>query len=163
MSKTKHVSETPAIVFLKKHGVSYTEHNYEYVEHGGTRESSAQLHTDEHAVIKTLIFEDEHGKPHVILMHGDCKVSAKNLARQIGVKKMQACDPAVAPKHSGYQIGGTSPFGTRKKMPIWVEKSILDLPEIFINGGRRGYLLSMDPSVLTKTLQAQVVEVAIPK
>lgn len=160
MAASKHVSETPATQFLKKNRISYTEHVYDYVEHGGTDEAAKQLGVDPHQVVKTLILEDEHGKPHIVLMHGDREVSMKNLARQAGAKKMQPCQPAVAPKHSGYQIGGTSPFGTRKRMPVWVEESILAMPQIYINGGRRGYLLQLDPAVLTALLQARAVQVA---
>lgn len=160
MAASKHVSETPATQMLKKHKVAYTEHIYDYIEHGGTAEAARQLGIDSHAVVKTLILEDEHAKPHVMLMHGDCEVSMKNLARQASVKKMQPCQAAVAPRHSGYQIGGTSPFGTRKRMPVWVEQSVLDLPQIYINGGRRGYLLGVDPQVLVTLLQANSVNVA---
>ncbi len=160
MAASKHVSETPATQMLKKHKVMYTEHIYDYIDHGGSAEAARQLGVDPHAVIKTLILEDEQAKPQVVLMHGDREVSLKNLARQIGVKKMQPCQPAVAPKHSGYQIGGTSPFGTRKRMPVWVEQSVLALPQIFINGGRRGYLLGIAPQVLVDLLQARPVNVA---
>lgn len=160
MAKAKHVSETPATQFLKKNKIAYREHIYDYVDHGGTTESARQLNVDEHAVIKTLVMEDEHAKPHIVLMHGDREVSLKNLARQIGTKKMQPCQAELAPKHSGYQIGGTSPFGTRKKMPVWVEASILELPAIYINGGRRGYLVEIDPQVLLAVLGAKTVSVA---
>ncbi len=160
MATSKHVSETPATQMLKKHKIAYTEHPYDYVDHGGTNEAARQLGVDPHTVIKTLILEDENAKPQVVLMHGDCEVSMKNLARQIGVKKMQPCQPAIAPKHSGYQIGGTSPFGTRKQMPVWVEESIMALPQIFINGGRRGYLLGIAPQVLVDLLKAKPVNVA---
>lgn len=162
MSKQKHISETPATQFLKKHKVVYEEHTYEYVDHGGTGETAKQLGVDEHSVVKTLIFEDDQGKPHIVLMHGDCEVSSKNLARQINTKKIQAAAVQNAPKHSGYQVGGTSPFGTRKKMPVWVEKTILDLDKIYINGGRRGYILSMSPQVIVELLEAKSVEVANP-
>ncbi|NOL49523.1 aminoacyl-tRNA deacylase [Pelistega europaea] len=160
MSKAKHVSETPATQFLKKNKVIYEEHTYDYVEHGGTAETSKQLGVGEHQIVKTLIFEDDSGKPHVVLMHGDCEVSAKNLARQVGVKKMQIVAATEAPKHSGYQIGGTSPFGTRKHMPVWIEKTILDYDKIYINGGRRGYILSLNPQVIVDLLGAKAVEVA---
>lgn len=160
MSKAKHVSETPATQFLKKNKVTYEEHTYDYVDHGGTTETSKQLGVEEHQIIKTLIFEDDTGKPHVVLMHGDCEVSAKNLARQVGVKKMQIAPATEAPKHSGYQIGGTSPFGTRKRMPVWIEKSILDYDKIYINGGRRGYILSLNPHVIVDLLGAKPVSVA---
>ncbi|ETD73040.1 membrane protein [Pelistega indica] len=160
MSKNKHVSETPATQFLKQHKVAYAEHQYEYVEHGGTSETAKQLGVEEHRIVKTLIFEDDAGKPHVVLMHGDCEVSTKNLARQLNVKKIQVANPTNAPKHSGYQIGGTSPFGTRKKMPVWVEKGILAMDKIYINGGKRGYILSLNPKCLVDLLGAKPVEVA---
>lgn len=156
---SKHISETPATKILKQHKVAYTEHVYTYVEHGGTRATASELGLDEHHVIKTLVLEDERHKPHIVLMHGDCEVSLKNLARQVETKKMQPVIPAVAPKYSGYQIGGTSPFGTRKVMPVWVEASILDLPKIYINGGRRGYILGINPRVLLDLLQAKLVVV----
>jgi len=161
MSKSKHVSETPATQFLRKHGVAFTEHPYEYVEHGGTAESARQLGVDEHGVIKTLIMEDEDAKPLVILMHGDREVSTKNLARQIGVKKVAPCKPEVAQRHSGYLVGGTSPFGTRKSMPVYVEATVLELPRILINGGRRGYLVGIDPRELVRLLDAVPVSAAL--
>ena len=152
---------TPATAFLAKHGVQYTEHEFEYKEHGGTSHSSTSLNVPEHHVVKTLIMENEKGDPLVVLMHGDRKVSTKELARQAGVKRIAPCKPETATRHSGYLIGGTSPFGTRKTMPIFLEKSVLDLPRIYINGGRRGYLLGMDPSELTRVLSPQLVEVGI--
>jgi Cys-tRNA(Pro) deacylase len=152
---------TPATAFLAKHGVEYTEHEFEYKEHGGTSHSSASLGVPEHHVVKTLIMEDEKGDPLVVLMHGDRKVSTKELARQAGVKRIAPCKPETATRHSGYLIGGTSPFGTRKSMPVFLEKSVLDLPRIYINGGRRGYLLGMDPAELTRVLPAKLVEVGI--
>ncbi|OVZ56368.1 aminoacyl-tRNA deacylase [Pigmentiphaga sp. NML080357] len=161
MSKSKHVSETPATQFLRKHGVAFTEHAYEYVEHGGTAESARQLGEDEHAVVKTLIMEDEEARPLVILMHGDREVSTKNLARQIGAKKVAPCKPEVAQRHSGYLVGGTSPFGTRKAMPVYVEASVLELPRIFINGGKRGYLVGIDPRELVRLLRAVPVSAAL--
>lgn len=160
MSKTKHVSETPATQFLRRHDVSFGEHPYEYVEHGGTTESARQLGVDEHHVVKTLVMEDEHGKPLIVLMHGDRTVSTKNLARQIGAKRVEPCKPEVANRHSGYLVGGTSPFGTKKPMPIYVESSILELASIYLNGGRRGYLVSLAPSVLTSLLDARPVQCA---
>ncbi|AOJ69761.1 MULTISPECIES: Cys-tRNA(Pro) deacylase [Burkholderia] len=160
MSKSKHVSETPATQFLRRHGVAFDEHVYEYVEHGGTSESARQLGVDEHAVVKTLVMEDEHAKPLVILMHGDRTVSTKNLARQIGAKRVEPCKPEVANRHSGYLVGGTSPFGTKKAMPVYVESSILELPSIYLNGGRRGYLVSVAPVVLTTLLNARPVQCA---
>lgn len=160
MSKSKHVSETPATQFLRRHGVAFGEHVYEYVEHGGTSESARQLGVDEHAVVKTLVMEDEHAKPLIILMHGDRTVSTKNLARQIGAKRVESCKPEVANRHSGYLVGGTSPFGTKKAMPVYVESTILDLPSIYLNGGRRGYLVSLAPAVLATLLQARPVQCA---
>jgi len=160
MSKSKHVSETPATQLLRRHGVAFGEHPYDYVEHGGTEESARQLGVDEHRVIKTLVMEDEHAKPLIVLMHGDRKVSTKNLARQIGAKRVEPCKPEVANRHSGYLVGGTSPFGTRKTMPVYVEASILDLDEIYLNGGRRGFLVSLSPSVLQPLLGAKPVNCA---
>ncbi|MFV8605840.1 Cys-tRNA(Pro) deacylase [Ralstonia pseudosolanacearum] len=162
MSKPRHVSETPATQFLKAHGITYTEHAYDYVDHGGTTESSRQLGVDEHHVIKTLVMEDEQAKPLIVLMHGDCSVSTKNLARQAGRKSVQPCKPEVAQRHSGYQVGGTSPFGVRKAMPVYVEASVLALERIYINGGRRGFLVSLAPAVLTTLLHAQPVQCANP-
>ena len=155
------VSETPATAFLKKNGVTFTEHPYEYEEHGGTRVSSEKLGVSEHAVVKTLVMEDEAKKPLVVLMHGDRAVSTKNLARQTGRKRIEPCKPDVAERHSGYQVGGTSPFGLRKPMPIFVEKTILDLDRIYINGGRRGFLVGIDPKELVRVVSAQPVEVAL--
>lgn len=161
MAKEKHVSETPATQLLRKLGVAYTEHPYEYVDHGGARESARQLGIDPHQVAKTLIMEDERARPLIILMHGDREVSTKNLARQIGAKKVEPCRPEVAQRHSGYMVGGTSPFGTRKKMPVWVEAGLLEFPAIYLNGGRRGYLIRIDPGVLAQVLQATPVNVAL--
>ncbi|HGL4257622.1 Cys-tRNA(Pro) deacylase [Burkholderia dolosa] len=160
MSKTRHVSETPATQLLRRHGVAFGEHPYDYVEHGGTAESARQLGVDEHSVVKTLVMEDEHAKPLIVLMHGDRTVSTKNLARQIGAKRVEPCKPEVANRHSGYLVGGTSPFGTRKTMPVYVEATILALPTIYLNGGRRGYLVSIEPSVLTTLLGAKPVQCA---
>lgn len=156
----KHVSETPATAFLKKHGVAFTEHPYDYEHQGGTRVSSEKLGVDEHLVIKTLVMEDEDKKPLVVLMHGDREVSTKNLARALGKKRVEPCKPDVAERHSGYQVGGTSPFGLRKAMPVAVERSILALDRIYINGGRRGFLVALDPNVLTTTLGAKAVDAA---
>jgi Cys-tRNA(Pro) deacylase len=161
MARKEHVSETPATAFLKKHGVAYTEHVYEYVEHGGTRVSAQALGVDEHHVVKTLVMEDEAKRPLIVLMHGDCAVSTKNLARQAGVKRIEPCQPEVAQRHSGYQIGGTSPFGTRKAMPVYVERTILALPRIYINGGRRGFLVGIAPAELQRTLAPTLVDVAL--
>src|SRR6478752_5810644 len=157
------MANTPATAFLAKHGVTYTEHEFEYVEHGGTSHSSASMGVPEHAVIKTLVMENETGEPLVVLMHGDRKVSTKELARQAGVKRIVPCKPEVATRHSGYLIGGTSPFGIRKRMPIFLEKTVLDLPRIYINGGRRGYLLGMAPGELVRVLSPVVVEVGLPE
>jgi Cys-tRNA(Pro) deacylase len=137
-------------MFLKAHKVAYTEHEFEYVEHGGTRHSSESMGVPEHAVVKTLVMQDEEAKPLIVLMHGDKKVSTKNLARQAGRKRIEPCKPEVAQRHSGYQVGGTSPFGTKKKMPVYLEQSILALPKIYINGGRRGFLVGIDPRELEK-------------
>jgi Cys-tRNA(Pro) deacylase len=160
MSKSRHISETPATQFLRRHGVTFGEHPYEYVERGGTAESARQLGVDEHRVVKTLVMEDEHAKPLIVLMHGDCTVSTKNLARQIGAKRVEPCKPEVANRHSGYLVGGTSPFGTRKAMPVYVEASILELDTIYLNGGRRGYLVSLPSGVLTALLSAKPVQCA---
>lgn len=157
MSKSRHVSETPATAFLRAHGVAFSEHTYEYVEHGGTGESARQLGVDEHHVVKTLIMEDEAGRPLVVLMHGDRKVSTKNLARQIGVKAVAPCKPETAQRHTGYLVGGTSPFGTRKRLPVYVEDTVLELDRILINGGRRGYLVGLDPRQLGPLLGATPV------
>lgn len=158
--KSQHVSETPATQFLRQHKVEFTEHVYDYVEHGGTAESSRQLGVDEHAVVKTLVMQDEKAQPLIVLMHGDRQVSLKELARQIPCKKVEPCKPEVAQRHSGYQVGGTSPFGIRKLMPIYVEASILQLPRICINGGRRGYLVGIAPAVLSDLLAAKSVHCA---
>ena len=159
--KPTHVSETPATQFLRRHGVAFTEHVYAYVEHGGTGESSRALGVPENEVIKTLVMQDERGQPLVVLMHGDKQVSTKNLARQIGVKSVEPCAPEVAQRHSGYQVGGTSPFGLKKPMPVLVEASVLALPRICINGGRRGYLVGIAPQVLTELLGAKAVSCAL--
>jgi Cys-tRNA(Pro) deacylase len=152
---------TPATAFLAGKGVSYSEHTFDYVEHGGTGHSSVSLGVPEHEVVKTLVMENEKGDPLVVLMHGDRKVSTKELARQAGMKRIAPCKPEVATRHSGYLIGGTSPFGTRKAMPIYLERSVLDLPRIYINGGRRGYLLGMAPAELTRVLSPILVDVAL--
>lgn len=153
--------ETQATKFLRQHKVLYSNHLYAYEEHGGTKVSSRELNVDEHCVVKTLIMEDESARPLVVLMHGDCKVSTKDLARQIGCKKIDACKPDVANRHTGFLVGGTSPFGTKKKMPVYVEKTIFDLPLIYINGGRRGYLIGIPPHELIQLLELHVVEVAL--
>ena len=159
--KDRHVSETPATQWLRTHGVAYTEHPYDYVEHGGTAESARQLGVDEHAVVKTLVMQDERAQPLVVLMHGDCQVSTKNLARAIGAKSVEPCKPEVAHRHSGYLVGGTSPFGLRKAMPVYVEETVLALPRIHINGGRRGFLVGIDPAVLAGPLGARPVRCAL--
>jgi Cys-tRNA(Pro) deacylase len=163
VAKAAHVSETPATAFLKKSAVAYSEHPYDYEDKGGTRVSSEKLGVDEHAVVKTLVMEDEDRKPLIVLMHGDRDVSTKNLARQIGKKRVEPCKPDVAERHSGYQVGGTSPFGVRKPMPVYVEKTILDLEKIFINGGRRGFLVGIDPKELVRVVAAKPVGVALEK
>jgi Cys-tRNA(Pro) deacylase len=163
MGKDAHVSETPATAFLKKRRVDFTGHPYPYEERGGTRVSSESLGVPEHAVIKTLVMEDEDKRPLVVLEHGDREVSTKNLARQIGKKRVEPCSPDVAQRHSGYQVGGTSPFGLKKAMPIYVERTILALPRIYINGGRRGFLVSLDPKELARILSVTEVDVAIEK
>jgi Cys-tRNA(Pro) deacylase len=155
------VADTPATVFLKARRVAYTEHEYAYVEHGGTAESARALGVEEHHVVKTLVMQDEAGKPLLVLMHGDRTVSTKNLARQAGVKRIEPCRPEVAQRHSGYQVGGTSPFGTRKKLPVYLERSVLALPKIYINGGRRGFLVGIAPGEIVRTLQPALVEVAL--
>lgn len=161
MGKKDHVSETPATQMLKKQGIVFTEHPYNYEEHGGTTVSARELGVDEHQVVKTLIMQDEAAKPLIVLMHGDCKVSTKNLARQIGCKSVEPCKPEVANRHSGYLVGGTSPFGTRKAMPVYLERSILELEKIYINGGRRGYLLGIDPRQIEKVLPVTAVDCAL--
>jgi len=158
----KHVSETPATQWLRRRKISFGEHVYAYVEHGGTAESALQLGVDEHCVIKTLVMQDEAARPLIVLMHGDCTVSTKNLARAIGCKSVEPCSPEVAQRHSGYQVGGTSPFGTRKVMPVYVEASVLACERIYINGGRRGYLVSIVPEVLATQLEARAVNCALP-
>ena len=159
--KKKHESATPATEWLKAHNVPFEEFSYDYAEHGGTARASSELGVDEHIVVKTLIMQDEHAKPLVILMHGDCEVSVKNLARQTGRKSVAPCRPDQAQRNSGYMVGGTSPFGTRKAMPVYVQKTVAELPEIFINGGRRGFLVKIAGSVLTDTLKATPVDVAL--
>lgn len=160
MARTPHVSETPATQWLRRQGVSFSEHVYDYVEHGGTAESARQLGLDEHRIVKTLVMQDQDGRPLLVLMHGDRQVSLKALAREIGAKKVEPCRPEVAERHSGYKVGGTSPFATRKTMPVYVEAGILELPRICINGGRRGYLVGLEPTVLTERLGAHPVRCA---
>jgi Cys-tRNA(Pro) deacylase len=161
MGKTKHVSETPATQLLRDRGIAFSEHTYEYVEHGGTAVSADALGVDEHAVIKTLVMQDDEGAPLLVLMHGDCTVSTKNLARQTNRKRIEPCRPDAAQRHTGYLVGGTSPFGTRKSLPVFVERTVLELPRILINGGRRGYLVGLVPAVLTSLLKAVPVDCAL--
>ncbi|MGK5033819.1 Cys-tRNA(Pro) deacylase [Janthinobacterium sp. LB3P118] len=161
MAKKEHISETQATQMLRKHQVSFEEHPYPYEEHGGTSVSARELGVPEHAVIKTLVMQDEAARPMIVLMHGDCKVSTKNLARGIGCKSVEPCKPEVAQRHSGYMIGGTSPFGTKKAMPVYVEQSILALERIYINGGRRGFLVALAPQVLLDLLNAKPVQCAL--
>jgi Cys-tRNA(Pro) deacylase len=161
VSRKAHVSETPATQLLKAHNVAFTEHPYEYLEHGGAQHSAEVLGLDPFTVVKTLIMQDQDAKPLVVLMHGNRKVSTKNLARQIGAKSVEPCAPEVANRHSGYLVGGTSPFGTRRAMPVYIEESILALPKIAINGGRRGYLVGIEPQVCVQLLQAKAVQCAL--
>lgn len=161
MAKKEHISETPATQFLRRKDIAFSEHRYDYEEHGGTTVSAQKLGVNEHSIVKTLVMQDEAAKPLLVLMHGDRKVSTKNLARQIGCKSVEPCKPEVANRHSGFLIGGTSPFGTRKAMPVYVEQSILDLEKIYINGGRRGYLIGIAPQVLTQALSATAVQCAL--
>jgi len=161
MAKKEHISETQATQLLRKHQVAFKECPYPYEEHGGTSVSARELGVPEHEVIKTLVMQDEAAKPLIVLMHGDCKVSTKNLARAIGCKSVEPCKPEVAQRHSGYMIGGTSPFGTKKAMPVYVEESILALPRIYINGGRRGFLVALAPQVLLDVLHAKPVHCAL--
>ena len=155
------MADTPATVFLRARGVAYTEHEYAYVEHGGTEVPSRALGVDEHAIVKTLVMQDEGAKPLLVLMHGDRTVSTKNLARQAGVKRIEPCRPEVAQRHSGYQVGGTSPFGTKKPLRVYLERSVLDLPKIYINGGRRGFLLGLAPGEIVRVLLPALVDVAL--
>jgi Cys-tRNA(Pro) deacylase len=158
----KHVSATPATVWLRDRGVAFSEHPYGYVEHGGTAESARQLGVEEHTVVKTLVMQDERAQPLVVLMHGDRQVSTKNLARAIGVKSVEPCKPEVAQRHSGYLVGGTSPFGFKRDgVPVFVESGVLALPRIYINGGRRGYLIGIEPNVLSTHLGAVAVPCAL--
>ncbi len=158
MAKKEHISETPATAFLKNHRVAFTEHPYDYLEHGGAQHSAQVLGFDPFMVVKTLVMQDQDAKPLMVLMHGNRKVSTKNLARQIGAKSVEPCKPEIANKHSGYLVGGTSPFATRKDMPVFIEETILQLPRILINGGRRGYLVQIDPQVCVQLLGARQVQ-----
>ena len=159
--RERHVSETPATAWLKAHGVAYSEHPYDYVDHGGTAESARRLGVPEHEVVKTLVMQDEAAQPLIVLMHGDRQVSTKSLAREIGVKSVEPCRPEVAQRHSGYLVGGTSPFGTRKAMPVFVEASVLALPRILVNGGRRGFLVGIAPTLPLSLLGARPVHCAL--
>ncbi|WP_431111346.1 aminoacyl-tRNA deacylase [Variovorax paradoxus] len=161
MSKKAHVSETPATQLLREHKVVFSEHPYEYLEHGGAQHSAEVLGLDPFTVVKTLVMQDQDAKPLIVLMHGNRTVSTKNLARQIGAKSVEPCKPEVAQRHSGYMVGGTSPFGTRRQMPVYIESSILELPKIAINGGRRGYLVGIDPEVCVTLLGAKPVQCAL--
>lgn len=161
MAKKAHVSETPATAWLRAHGVAFTEHPYEYLEHGGAQHSAEVLGEDPHAVVKTLVMQDERARPLLVLMHGNRKVSTRNLARQIGCKSVEPCAVEVANRHSGYLVGGTSPFGTRKEMPVYIEQTILELPRILINGGRRGFLVALAPQVCVQLLGAKPVSCAL--
>lgn len=161
MAKRTHVSETPAVALLRRNGVEFTEHPYEYLEHGGAEHSAQVLGLDPWTVVKTLVMQDEKKSPLIVLMHGNRTVSTKNLARQIGAKSVEPCAPEVANRHSGYLVGGTSPFATRRAMPVYIERTILDLPRICINGGRRGYLVGIDPQVCVQLLGAKPVDCAL--
>ena len=161
MAKKDHVSETQATQFLKANQVPFTEHIYEYLEHGGAQHSAQVLGLDPYTVVKTLVMQDQGSKPLLVLMHGNRTVSTKSLARQIGAKSVEPCQPKVANQHSGYLVGGTSPFATRRAMPVYVEETILALPEIAINGGRRGYLVCIDPQVCVTLLGARPVNCAL--
>jgi Cys-tRNA(Pro) deacylase len=161
MAKKAHVSETPATQMLRAHGVEFSEHPYEYLEHGGAQHSAKVLDMDPFAVVKTLVMQDQDAKPLLVLMHGNRTVSTKNLARQIGAKSVEPCKPEVANRHSGYLVGGTSPFGTRREMPVYIESTILELPRIAINGGRRGYLVGIDPQACVRLLGAKSVQCAL--
>lgn len=154
---------TPAIRALRVAGVRFSEHPYTYEERGGTRVSARELGVDEHSVVKTLVMQNDRREPLIVLMHGDMNVSARNLARSSGARSIEPCDPVVAQRHTGYQVGGTSPFGTRRPMPIYVQKTILDLLRIYINGGRRGFLVGIEPQEITRVLKPTVVDVALPR
>ena len=161
MAKKVHVSETPATQLLRAHGVPFTEQPYEYLEHGGAQHSAQVLGLDPFTVVKTLVMQDQDAKPLLVLMHGNRTVSTKNLARQIGAKSVEPCKPEVANRQSGYLVGGTSPFGTRRAMPVYIEESVLALPRITLNGGRRGYLVGLDPQVCVQLLGAKPVQCAL--
>lgn len=160
MSGKKKEPVTQAVRALRAAGIPFVGHPYDYLDGGGTAHSSRELGVEEHRVVKTLIMEDETGKPLIMLQHGDREVATGLLARALGVKRVQPCDPKTADRHSGYQVGGTSPFGTRHPMPVYAEASIADLPRIYINGGKRGYLVELDPKPALALLQAQLVHAA---
>jgi Cys-tRNA(Pro) deacylase len=162
MKHDSNAPQTPATRFLEQHRVSRTDHLYAYEEHGGTKVSARELNVPEHQVVKTLVMQDEVAHPLIVLMHGDLKVSTKELARQIGTKKVEPCKPEDAHRHTGYLVGGCSPFGTKKRLSVYVEKSVLELPRIYINGGRRGFLVGMDPRELIRLLSPTIVEVGRP-
>lgn len=153
---------TQAVRVLRQHQVAFTDHLYDYEEKGGTRVSARELGVDEHCVIKTLVMQDERKKPLIVLMHGDCEVSTKNLARTLEVKHIEPCAPEIANRHSGYMVGGTSPFGTKSAIPVYMEASITELPYLYINGGKRGYLVGMTPADVMRVLQPVLVNIAIP-
>lgn len=163
MAKSKHISETPATQWLKQQKAAFNAYSYDYVERGGAAEAARQLGVDLHAIAKTLVMENESAEPLLVLMHGDKEVSTKSLARQIKAKKISPCQPDTAQRHSGYMVGGTSPFATRKKMPVYIESSLLDYPVIYVNGGRRGYMLSMASEVLKNLLQATIINASLDK
>ena len=163
MKHETNAPETPATQFLRKHGIAHSNHLYDYEEHGGTKVSSRELNVAEHAVVKTLVMQDDNAKPLIVLMHGDRKVSTKELARQAGCKKIEPCTPETANRHTGFLVGGTSPFGTKKIMPVFIEETVLDLPLIYINGGRRGYLVGVHPHDVMRVLGAKPVKVALDK
>lgn len=154
---------TAAIRVLRAAGITFTEHLYAYEEHGGTRVSARELGVDEHAVIKTLVMQDERRAPLIVLMHGDMNVSTRNLGRACGARSIEPCEPAVAQRHTGYQVGGTSPFGLRRTMPVFVQRTVLDMPRLYINGGKRGFLIGIEPRVLVDLLQPTAVDVAVPR
>lgn len=162
MNKSEH-PVTPAIRFLREKKVAFTEHIYKYQEHGGTSVGAAELGRPEHSLVKTLVMQTDAGEVSLVLMHGDCEVSTRKLARFLGVKSVEPCDDRTASRHTGYVFGGTSPFGTRSALPVYVEKTIFELRSILINGGKRGFLVEIDPGVLRRILPVQEVEVAIPK
>lgn len=162
-AQPRHVSETPATRWLRERREAFAEHPYDYVEHGGTGESARQLGVDEHQVFKTLVMQDERARPLIVLMHGDRKVSTKALARQIAVKSVEPCEPDVAQRHTGYLVGGTSPFATRKSMPVYFESTMLGFERVYLNGGRRGYLISLAPARIVDLLKATPVHCALDK